>query len=215
MRPQYISPRQLGAPKTALSPSDVALLARMQTNRQARAVLGVVAQYLRQGYEVANTVPSFISPIDGTKMAASAMRGLLDQTNNYGQRVYKAIPDDDAPVSDLNRKKVGLTLQQARENLLMVSTEANNLNTGLTGALLELFNDMFKKLAHDAVQDPLKALKWVGVGLIVLMGLFTIGKLVHTVALGAASDEALKEAEREAMKTARERRGLRSRPPSG
>lgn len=210
-----ITPKQLGAAKTALLPGDLALLARMQTDRQARAVLGVVAQYLKQGYEVANTVPTFISPIDGTKMAASAMRGLLDQTNTYGQRVYKAIPDDDAPLSDLNRKKVGLTLQQARENLLMVSTEANNLNSGLTGALMDLFNDMFKRLAHDAAQDPIKALKWVGIGLVVLIGVFTLGKLVHTVALGAASDEALKEAEQQAMKTARERRGLRSRPPSG
>ncbi len=212
MRPQYIPP--LGAAKSALSPSDTVLLARMQTNRQARAVLGVVAQYLRQGYEVAKTVPSFISPIDGTKKAAEAMRIGLDQINNYAQRVYNAIPNDDTPLSDLNRKKVGLSLSQARSELAMVSTDANDLNRGLTGALVDLFNDMFKQLAHNAVQDPLKALKWIGVGVAVLLGLFTLGKLVHTVVLGEAMDEELLAAEREALKIAKERRSLRSRGPS-
>jgi hypothetical protein len=211
VRAQYIPPRQFGAAKTALSPDDAALLARMQTDRQARAVLGVVAQYLRKGYEVAQTVPSFISPIDGTKAAAAAMRVGLDQINNYAQRVYNAIPNDDAPVSDLNRKKVGLSLAQARTELAIVSTDANDLNQGLTGALLELFNDMFKRLAHDAVQDPLKALKWVGVGVVALVGLFTVGKLVHTVALGGAMDEELHVAEREALRIARSRK-LKSKP---
>lgn len=193
--------------KAALSAQDAALIARIRTNRQARAALGIVAQYLRQGYDIAKTVPSFISPVDGTKMAAAQMRSTLDQDNNYARRVYATIPDDDAPVSDLVRQKIGLVLAQTRSTLAIVSTEANDLNRGLTGSLMDLINDWLKQLARDAEKDPLKALRWIGVGVAVLAGLYVIGSLVHTVTsfAGAESPQALLDAEKEAMEAARTR----------
>jgi len=209
----------MGPPK----PSDAdaqqaaALLAPMQTNRQARAVLGVVAQYLQQGYQVAATVPSFISPVDGTKIASKAMVTLLNTDNSYAMRVYAGLPDDDAPVSPLNRKKVTLAVTQALSSTRLVSTEAADLNRGLTGALIDLFKEGLHKLATDAAHNPLKAIKWVGIGLAVLVGLIVVGKLVKTIAFGDARDvakgAALEEAEEAALALmgAKLRKGARKR----
>jgi hypothetical protein len=195
----------LGPPKPtgADAQQAAALLAPMQTNRQARMVLGVVAQYLQQGYQTAATVPSFISPIDGTSIASKAMISLLDTDNRYAMRVYAGLPDNDAPVSPLDRKKVALAVTQALSSTKLVSTEAADLNRGLVGSLIDLFKEGLQKLATDAAHNPLAALKWAGVGLAVLIGLFIAGKLVHTIAFGGAGHggeaDALLEAEEAAV----------------
>lgn len=180
--------RRGGLGTSKVNPADAqqaaALLQPMQTNRQARAVLGIVAQYLQQGYATAQTVPSFISPIDGTKMAAAAMRTSLDQDNAYAQRVYAGLPDDDAPVSDLNRRKVTVAVTNALSTTRLVSTDSADLNRGLVGALVDLFKQGLQHLVDNAAHDPLKALKWVGIGIAVLVGLGLVGKLVHTIMLG-------------------------------
>jgi hypothetical protein len=44
---------------------------------------------------------------------------------------------------------------------------------------------------------------WIGIAAVSVVGLFIIGKLIHTVALGGA---ALEEAESEAMKIAEEKK---------
>jgi hypothetical protein len=192
----------LGPPKptSADGQQAAALLAPMQTNRQARMVLGVVAQYLQQGYQVAGTVPSFISPIDGTTIASKAMVSLLDTDNHYAMRVYAGLPDNDAPVTPLNRQKVTLAVTQALSSTKLVSTEAADLNRGLTGALIDMFKEGVQKLATAAVHNPLKA---IGIGVAVLVGLFIAGKLVHTIMLGgagrAAEGDALLEAEEAAI----------------
>lgn len=190
-------------PNDADAQQAAALLAPMQTNRQARAVLGIVAQYLQQGYQTAATVPSFISPIDGTTIASKAMVSLLDTDNRYAMRVYAGLPNDDVPVSPLNRKKVTLAVTQALSSTKLVSTEAADLNRGLVGALIDMFKEGLQKLATDAAHNPLKALKWVGIGIAVLVGLVVVGKLVKTIALGNASDvakgAALEEAEEAAL----------------
>lgn len=189
---------QLGA-TTKPSVEDQQLLARMRTNRQARAVLGVVAKYLRRGYEIAQGVPSFVSPIDGTKMAAEAMRSSLDGVNRFAQKVYAGIPDDDAPVSDLNRKKVTLALTQARSNLALVSSAAEDLDRGLIGALSDLLSE--KILPPWARPNPKTldlALK-IGIGVAVLVGLFIAGKLVYKITLGGPGGGTLGDAEKAAV----------------
>jgi hypothetical protein len=193
-----------GLGRTTTAPEDAQLLARMQTNRQARAVLGVVAQYLRRGYEVAQTVPSFISPIDGTKLAAEAMRGNLDSDNRWSQKVYAAIPDDDAPISDLNRKKVTIALTQARGTLALVSSSAEDLNRGLFGSLSDLLAEhLLPSWAQPNPKARDLALK-IGIGVAVLVGLIVAGKLVHTIVLGRST--ALGEAEAAVMALANAQR---------
>lgn len=174
-------------PSAADSQQAAALLGPMQTNNQARSVLGIVARYLQQGYQTAGTVPSFVLP-DGTSMASKAMVSLLDTDNRYAMRVYAGLPSDNAPVSDLNRKKVTLAVTQALSSTKLVSTEAADLNRGLVGALMDLFAEGIRKLATDAAHNPLQALKWVGIGIVVLVGLGLISKIVHTVALGASRE---------------------------
>lgn len=189
--------QQLGASKKQLSAEDAALLTRMRTNRQARAVLGLIAQYLRRGYEIAQTVPSFISPIDGTKMAAESMRSLLDSNNRWAQKVYAAIPDDDAPVSDLNRKKVTLALTQTRSSLALVSSSADDLNRGLAGALADLLTDKLPPWLRPSAPTRDLALK-IGLGVALLAGLFLAGKLVYRIMLGGTTGT-LGEAENAAV----------------
>jgi len=190
----------LGPPKpnSADAQQAAALLAPMQTNNQARAVLGVVAQYLQHGYQVAGTVPSFVLP-DGTSMASAAMVSLLDTDNRYAMRVYAGLTSDDAPVSPLNRKKVALAVTQALSSTRLVSTEAADLNRGLIGALMDMFKEGVQKIATDALHNPLKA---IGIGLAALVFLFVAGKLVHTIAFGGsreAEGDALLEAEEAAV----------------
>lgn len=195
--------------KTTLSAGDAALLARVRTDRQARAVLGIVAQYLRQGYEVADNASGGPLLYLSNRELKKQFKESLDENNRWAQKVYASIPDDDAPVSPLNLKKVGLALAQARETFAMVKSDADDLNRGLTGALLDMVNNWVKQfaqqLAHDATNDPMKILKWVGVGVVALTGLFVLGKLVHTVAFGNGGfgQAELLEAEREAMEIAR------------
>jgi hypothetical protein len=201
----------LGKTNPADAQQAAALLQPMQTNRQARAVLGVVAQYLQQGYTAAQGVPSFISPIDGTKMAAAAMRTSLDQDNRYAQRVYAGLPDDDAPISDLNRRKVTVAVTNALGTTRLVSTDSADLNRGLTGALVDMFQQGLQHLVTDAAHDPLKALKWVGIGVAVLIGLGLVGKLVHTIMLGEGGGSlGDAEAAAVAIMDARLKRGRRS-----
>jgi hypothetical protein len=187
-----------GFGRTTTAPEDAQLLSKMRTNRQARAVLGVVAQYLRKGYDIAQTVPSFISPIDGTKMAAEAMRSNLDSDNRWSQKVYAAIPDNDDPVSDLNRKKVTIALTQARGTLTLVSSGAEDLNRGLMGSLADLLSEhLLPSWAQPSTGKGRDLALKIGIGVAVLIGLFVAGKLVHTIILGQSS--ALGEAEMMAM----------------
>lgn len=205
----------LGPPKPtgADGQQAAALLAPMQTNRQARMVLGVVAQYLQQGYQTAATVPSFISPIDGTTIASKAMVSLLDTDNRYAMRVYAGLPNNDAPVTPLNRQKVTLAVTQALSSTKLVSTEAADLNRGLVGSLIDLFKEGVQKLVNDAAHNPLAALKWVGVGVAVLVGLFIAGKLVHTIVLGGSGREAGGDALLEAEEAAIALMGAKLRKP--
>ena len=201
----------LGPPKpnSADAQQAAALLAPMQTNNQARAVLGVVAQYLQHGYQVAGTVPSFVLP-DGTSMASAAMVSLLDTDNRYAMRVYAGLPSDDAPVSPLNRKKVTLAVTQALSSTRLVSTEAADLNRGLIGALMDMFKEGVQKIATDALHNPLKA---IGIGIAALVFLFVAGKLVHTILLGGSSREAEGDALLEAEEAAAAIMGARLRKP--
>ena len=205
----------LGPPKPSGADAQqaAALLAPMQTNRQARAVLGVVAQYLQQGYQTAATVPSFISPIDGTTIASKAMVSLLDTDNRYAMRVYAGLPDNDAPLTPLNRQKVTLAVTQALSSTKLVSTEATDLNRGLVGALIDMFKEGVQKLVSSAAHNPLAALKWVGIGVAVLVAVYVAGKLVHTIMLGGASWEAEGDALLEAEEAAIALMGARLHKP--
>jgi hypothetical protein len=131
------------------------------------------------------------------------MVALLNTDNNYAMRVYAGLPDNDAPVSPLDRRKVALAVTQALSSTKLVSTEAADLNRGLVGALIDMFKEGVQKLVNDAAHDPLKALKWIGIGIAVLVGVYVAGKLVHTIAFGGASraeeGNALLEAEEAAV----------------
>lgn len=182
---QLIAQRNnFGAAKHVLAPDDVARLARMQTNKQARAVLGVVAQVLKQGYQI--SVPLYARAVDSdSRELQRTMTSRLDATNKYAQKVYAGIPDDDTPVSDLNRKKVGLVLLQARDAVKDVDEAAKN--SGLMGALSNGLDEVLGGVWANRSPETKRWLIRIGVGAAIVIGLFMTAKFVHAVAFGEAS----------------------------
>lgn len=168
--------------KTAqLAPADVQRLAAMRTNRQARAVLGAVAQALQQGYQA--TVPWYARAVDkDSRTLQAAMKSRLDGVNKYAQRVYVGLPDNDAPVSDLNRRKVAMVVAQTREAVQDVEQAADA--SGLAGA----FSNALEAALHVVQRDPMRVLKWVGIGVAALLGVYLIHTIVRGVMLGGGED---------------------------
>ena len=128
-------------------------------------------------------------------------------------RVYAGLPDNDAPLTPLNRQKVTLAVTQALSSTKLVSTEAADLNRGLVGALIDMFKEGVQKLVSSAAHNPLAALKWVGIGVAVLVAVYVAGKLVHTIMLGGASWEAEGDALLEAEEAAIALMGARLHKP--
>jgi hypothetical protein len=140
-------PSHLG--RASLSPDDAQLLAGMRTNRQGRAVLGAVAQTLRVAYE--QRLPFYSQIGAAGKQLAAAMQSRLDGINNYAQRVYAGVPDDDSPISSLNQQKIALTLAQARDaaNDIDETVRSQHLHVsdvveGAAGLLTEILTSLVK-----------------------------------------------------------------------
>lgn len=189
----------LGAAKKPLTPEDKQLLARMQTNRQARAVLGVVAEFLRRGYAM---VDSASSVMPGTSALKDAIRRGLDGTNTYAQKTYAGIPDDDAPLSPLNRRKVEECVREARQHLSEIPSDVEDINRGFTGALVDTLTSVLPPwLRPPSGKGTDKIIIAVGIAA-GLVGLLLVVRLVKTAALGASEADELAAAEDEAVKLA-------------
>jgi hypothetical protein len=190
---------QLGA--TKLSAEDTALLAHMQTNRQARAVLGIVAKQLQSAYVLAaKTAISHPAQyaLPGASVAA-ATKSRLDNTARYAMKTYATIPDDDAPLSPLNRRRVEESLREARAAFADIGDDAADADRGLTGLLADLLTGLLPSWLRPT--DPKKRtwILYAGVGAAVLVGLFIAGKLIHTIVLGRSQIGTLGAAEAAAV----------------
>jgi hypothetical protein len=172
---------QLGA-SMKLSAEDTALLSHVQTNRQARAVLGIIAQYLQRAYALTETMPHITQP--GTGALAKGWKQTLDNSNRYAQKTYAAIPDDDSPLSDLNRRRLQESLREARWSLSEIGEQAADIDRGLTGTIADMLTSLLPSWLRP--KDP-KARNWIlyaSIGVAVLTGLFVAGKLIHTIVFG-------------------------------
>lgn len=189
-----------------LAPDDAQRIARIQTNRQARGVLGVIAQVLHTAYE--NHLPTLAKLTSAGRDLQRSMTSRLDGINNWVQRVYAGIPDDDAPVSDLNRRKVALALAQARDAVNDIDNDVKSMS--LLNETLGVLSDWLT----EGVERVLQAIgggltnkifggntsKWVKIvvgGVVVLGAVGLVAKLVHVIMLGRTSP--LGEAEDAAM----------------
>ncbi len=190
--PTRVRPRPLGA-----ASASVDLLAAIQTNAQARHVLGIVATRLNQGYQAAETFPFTASHnLPGGADAKGAAIDLLNQANGYAQRVYATIPDDGAPVTAQTRKTVGVAVTNALRAVKLVSNAANNLNQGLIDDLTDYLIKKAKDSTGFGIPRPVI---YAGLAVGGILALFLAAKLVHTVMLGRAQ---LAEAEEEAIQIA-------------
>lgn len=191
----------LGAPA-----QQVDLLAAMQTNAQARHVLGIVAARLQQGYAAAETFPFSASHnLPGGADAKGAAIDLLNQANTYAQKVYATIPDDSAPVSPQTRTTVGIAVKNALRAVKVVSTAANNLNQGLIDDLTDYLLKKIENTLPDIPGFPkvprsaVKIAIYAGIAVGGLVAVFIAAKLVHKIVLGRAE---LAEAEEQAIQIA-------------
>lgn len=200
-----------------LTAEDAQLLARMRTNRQGRAVLGAVAQTLRVAYE--QHLPLYAQVSSAGRQLEAAMKSRLDGINNYAQRVYAVIPDDDMPISDLLRSKVGLTLAQARDAANDID-EAVRSQRISAGDVLEGVADILTRLVAAALGAVGNALipgggaipRWVKVavgGVVVLVVVGVATKLLRTIMLGQTPLGAAEEAAIGIVEAARRKRHAR------
>lgn len=179
------------------------VLASMQTNAQARGVLGITAKWLSQAYGVLETFP-FLSG-----KAKDQARDLLDRNNTFAQKVYATIPDDAAPVSIPLRKSVTTAAKQSASSLKLVSSAAANLNQGyvddladyLAGRASQFVQNQLERLTGKKLDINIpsalpKTIIWIGIGTVVVVGLILLTKIVRTAVLHGSE---LEEAEREAM----------------
>lgn len=185
-----------------LNQEDAQLLAQMRTNRQGRAVLGAIAQTLRVAYE--QHLPIYAQISSAGRQLGETMKSRLDGINGYAQRVYAAVPDDDAPVSDLNRQKIGLTLAQARDAAIDIDETVRSQRIS-AGDVLEGVADVLTKLVAAALGAVGNALiphggaipHWVKVavgGVVVLLMVGVATKLLRTIMLGQTPLGAAEEA---------------------
>lgn len=194
-----------GLSRTAqLNAEDAQRLARVQTNRQARAVLGVVAQGLQNAYGL--TVPAYARAIDASsKMLQQTMHKRLDDVNRYAQRVYAGIPDDDAPLSDLNRKKVALVLAQTRDAIGDVAEAAKD--SGILGAFSAALDSILPAPWRNLPSDTKRLIVRIAIGAAVLVGVVVAGKLIYTIVAGRRSELGKAEEMAMAIADARRRKG--------
>lgn len=185
-----------------LSQDDAQLLAGMRTNRQGRAVLGAIAQTLRVAYE--QRLPLYAQIGAAGRQLAAAMKSRLDGINSYAQRVYAVVPGDDAPVSDLLRNKIGLTLAQARDaaNDIDETVRSQHLHVGdVAQGIVDILTYLVRQAlgaVGDAILPHGSGLpQWVKIvvgGTAVLIVVGVAMKLLRTVMLGQTPLGAAEEA---------------------
>lgn len=203
---------------STLTPEDAQLLAGMRTNRQARAVLGAIAQTLRTAYE--QRLPFYSRVGSAGQQLAAAMKSRLDGINNYAQRVYATIPGDDAPISATTQAKVALSLAQTRDaaNDIDEAVHSQHISIGDVAQGMADILTYLVKTALGAIGGAVlpgggklpTAVKIAIGGIVLLVIVGVAAKLVHTIMFSEAS--ALGDAEAAAVALAEaERRKRRKR----
>jgi hypothetical protein len=118
------------------------IAAGIKTNRQGRAILGVVADYLKRGYELVpklgtykESIFNIFVPDDDLQEDA---RDLLDATNNYSIVLYNSLPDNDGPIDENRRRQIGVALNQAQSSFTLLA----RIDADLSSSFIEDLADV-------------------------------------------------------------------------
>jgi hypothetical protein len=130
----------------------------IKTNRQARQVMGLVAEMLRRGYEEVPIIDSgFVgSAVDFFSGSTTELRAhansLLDVVNAYAQGIFAFIPDNDEPLNEDFRGRIALSIQQAQDAVKSINEVSAKLAVDFTdemaAAVLPLVNRIVDKVAE-------------------------------------------------------------------
>lgn len=165
--------------------------AALQTNRHGRAALGIVAENLQRGYEVADSIrpplaTQIMNPVFGLVESFTdadlrrTAREMLDVTNAYAGGLFAVLPDDDQPLPANMKANIGEALHQAERNLsILVSVRQNVVQTFLedlqilVDAIFEVTAEATKYIADKAkkiVGSVVPVQVWYALGAALLVG---------------------------------------------
>lgn len=138
----------MSADDTTAAIAEVA--AQVHTVGQARAALGQTTELLADGY-------TKLDAITGSDNRDAA-RELLDQANDYAQRVYADLPSDnlDAEIDVTTALRVGGAFGTSRRALRRIEEAANTTYWDYVGALNQTLTSV-GSAAGDAVQSVTNA----------------------------------------------------------
>jgi len=108
-----------------------AAVAAMRTHREARALLGVAADYLAQAYALLPDLPS-------TAEVREQARDLLDRANAYATGLYAMLHDTDEPIAEDMRPRVQTALSSAQSDLKLVAEVRADLEINYLQALADV-----------------------------------------------------------------------------
>jgi hypothetical protein len=102
-----------------------------KTHQDGRQLLGVATDYLGRAYALVPELTTWGGVRDNA-------RELLDRVNAYAGGIYAMLHDDGTLLSEQLRKSIGVALNQASEDMLLVESVDANLQWSFLQALADV-----------------------------------------------------------------------------
>jgi len=128
----------------------------IKTNRQARAVMGLVAEMLRRGYELVPTISAdfaeiFTGSIDELRAQANSA---LDLDNARAQGIYQLLPDNDDVMEEKHRPRIQLAIEQAQDDISSISKAAAEIAVDYTDEMASIVVPIVKRIVDKVAELP-------------------------------------------------------------
>ena len=128
----------------------------IKTNAQARAVLGLVANMLRRGYELVPTVAApftelFSGSVEELRAQANSS---LDIVNAYTQGIYAFIPDNDNALDEQYRRRIQLAIKQAQDTCESISDAAAAMAVDYTDEMASVVLPVLERIGEKIKDLP-------------------------------------------------------------
>lgn len=130
------------------------IAAQISTVGEGRAVLGEAARLLSQGYDRLGDIPAGFTDESSARESA---RSLLDQANDYAQRIYNSIPpvNLDTSLDPTLKNQVAAALQSALRALSTVETVADETYWDFGASLSQVLSGVGS--AAGSVTSPISS----------------------------------------------------------
>lgn len=137
-----------------------AITAGIKTNRQGRQVMGLVADMLRDGYNLVPTLKDdfaegFLGPLSAPfeELREQAI-SRLDLANAYAQGIYARIHDDDEPFDESLRERVGVSVKQAQQVVSELSKDSDEMAESYLDEMAEIVLPVLQRIIEKVKEIP-------------------------------------------------------------